>query len=186
MSRQSTFTLGRSPYTRIRTGASRLTEWCSRGSKEDFDRLKELGVEMEGKIALVRYGGLFRGLKVKNSQDNGAIGTIIFTDPGDDGEYTVANGYEAYPCKAAPLKTVASRRLTESRWPCESSRVCPERLLFIFVASPRRSHHARVRFPRGRPPRRRQRSDAKHPLHTHLLRCCGASAEGSQRPWRQC
>jgi N-acetylated-alpha-linked acidic dipeptidase len=54
---------------------------------------------MEGKIALVRYGGLFRGLKVKNAQDFGAIGAIIFTDPGDDGENTVANGYEAYPGK---------------------------------------------------------------------------------------
>ena len=52
---------------------------------------------MEGKIALIRYGGLFRGLKVKNAQDFGAIGVIIFTDPGDDGEFTVANGYEAYP-----------------------------------------------------------------------------------------
>jgi N-acetylated-alpha-linked acidic dipeptidase len=69
----------------------------SRGSIEDFERLKELGVEMEGKIALIRYGGLFRGLKVKNAQDHGCIGVIIFTDVGDDGEYTVANGYEAYP-----------------------------------------------------------------------------------------
>jgi N-acetylated-alpha-linked acidic dipeptidase len=68
-----------------------------RGSIEDFERLKELGVETEGKIALIRYGGLFRGLKVKNSQDFGAVGTVIFTDPADDGEYTVANGYEAYP-----------------------------------------------------------------------------------------
>lgn len=74
-----------------------LTHVNSRGSKEDFERLVELGVEIEGKIALIRYGGLFRGLKVKNAQDYGAIGAIIFTDPGDDGEYTVANGYEAYP-----------------------------------------------------------------------------------------
>lgn len=40
------------------------------------------------------YGGPFRGLKVKNSQDYGMIGTVIFTDPVDDGEITVANGYE--------------------------------------------------------------------------------------------
>ena len=76
----------------------------SQGSIEDFKRLKELGVETEGKIALIRYGGLFRGLKVKNSQDFGAIGAIIFSDPGDDGEHTVANGYEAYPGEFIQLR----------------------------------------------------------------------------------
>jgi N-acetylated-alpha-linked acidic dipeptidase len=57
----------------------------------------ELGVDIKGKIALIKYGGLFRGLKVKNAQDHGAIGAVIFTDPGDDGNITVANGYKAYP-----------------------------------------------------------------------------------------
>ncbi|KEY73638.1 hypothetical protein S7711_09679 [Stachybotrys chartarum IBT 7711] len=71
--------------------------YAGRGSFEDFTRLQELGVETEGRIALIRYGGLFRGLKVRNAQDFGAIGVVIFTDPADDGEYTVANGYEAYP-----------------------------------------------------------------------------------------
>lgn len=54
-------------------------------------------MEVEGKIALIRYGGLFRGLKVKNAQDHGAVGAILFLDPGDDGEVTAANGYESYP-----------------------------------------------------------------------------------------
>ncbi|OLN92258.1 putative glutamate carboxypeptidase-like protein 2 [Colletotrichum chlorophyti] len=71
--------------------------YVGRGSQADFDRLVELGVELEGKIALARYGGLFRGLKVKNAQDHGMIGAVIFTDPADDGNQTVANGYEAYP-----------------------------------------------------------------------------------------
>ncbi|KAF6831179.1 glutamate carboxypeptidase-like protein 2 [Colletotrichum plurivorum] len=71
--------------------------YVGRGSQADFDRLVELGVELEGKIALARYGGLFRGLKVKNAEDHGMIGAVIFTDPADDGNLTVANGYEAYP-----------------------------------------------------------------------------------------
>ncbi|KAF4776822.1 PA domain-containing protein [Colletotrichum scovillei] len=71
--------------------------YVGRGSQADFDRLVELGVDLKGKIALARYGGLFRGLKVKNAQDHGMIGAVIFTDPGDDGNQTVANGYEAYP-----------------------------------------------------------------------------------------
>lgn len=30
------------------------------------------------------------------------IGAVIFTDPADDGNITVANGYEAYPSMAEP------------------------------------------------------------------------------------
>lgn len=71
--------------------------YAGRGSIEDFEALVSLGVEIEGKIALIRYGGLFRGLKVKNAQDFGAVAAVIFLDPADDGEITVANGYEPYP-----------------------------------------------------------------------------------------
>ena len=70
---------------------------CSRGSINDFERLVALGVSFEGKIALIRYGGLFRGLKVKNAQDHGAIAAVLYSDPGDDGNMTVANGFKAYP-----------------------------------------------------------------------------------------
>lgn len=44
------------------------------------------GIDLKGKIAMVRYGGNFRGLKVKAAQDAGAAGVIIYSDPGDDGE----------------------------------------------------------------------------------------------------
>lgn len=71
--------------------------YVGRGQRVDFERLLALGVELEGKIALAKYGGPFRGLKVKNSQDYGMIGTVIFTDPGDDGNMTEAKGVAAYP-----------------------------------------------------------------------------------------
>ncbi|KAK4184987.1 putative glutamate carboxypeptidase 2 [Podospora australis] len=71
--------------------------YVGRGTQADFDRLVALGVDLKGKIALVKYGSIFRGLKVKNAQDHDMIGAIIFTDPGDDGNVTVANGYEHYP-----------------------------------------------------------------------------------------
>ena len=32
---------------------------------------------------MARYGKIFRGNKVKNCQDAGAIGVILFSDPGD-------------------------------------------------------------------------------------------------------
>ncbi len=71
--------------------------YVGRGQQVDFQRLRALGVPLEGKIALSRYGGPFRGLKVKNAQENGMIGAVLFIDPGDDGNVTEANGYAAYP-----------------------------------------------------------------------------------------
>ncbi|KAL2114007.1 hypothetical protein VUR80DRAFT_1303 [Thermomyces stellatus] len=86
--------------------------YAGRGSLEDFQALLDNGVEMEGKIALVRYGGPFRGLKVKNAQDHGAVAAILFSDPGDDGEVTVANGYEAYPDGPARNPTAVQKGST--------------------------------------------------------------------------
>ena len=71
--------------------------YVGRGQKVDFERLIALGVELEGKIALARYGGPFRGLKVKNAQDYGMVGCLIYTDIADDGNITTMNGYAAYP-----------------------------------------------------------------------------------------
>ncbi|KAI0397822.1 N-acetylated-alpha-linked acidic dipeptidase-like protein 2 [Xylariaceae sp. FL0594] len=71
--------------------------YVGRGQQADFERLTELGVPLEGKIAVSRYGGPFRGLKVKNAQAYGMVGAVIFTDTADDGNITEANGYAAYP-----------------------------------------------------------------------------------------
>ncbi|KAH0832602.1 hypothetical protein AYO21_06004 [Fonsecaea monophora] len=87
--------------------------YVGRGQKVDFERLKALGVQLEGKIALARYGGPFRGLKVKNAQDNGMIGCIIFTDTADDGNITEANGYAAYPDGPARNPTSVQRGSVE-------------------------------------------------------------------------
>ncbi|KAI1941916.1 hypothetical protein LOZ58_003863 [Ophidiomyces ophidiicola] len=79
------------------------------GRKTDFDRLRELGVDLKGKIALARYGGLFRGLKVKNAQENGMAGCVMFNDIADDGNMTEANGYAAYPHGPARNPTYIQR-----------------------------------------------------------------------------
>lgn len=67
------------------------------GTYKDFEELQERGIELEGNIALVRYGGIFRGLKVKRAEELGMVGVVIYSDPGDDGEITEENGYKAYP-----------------------------------------------------------------------------------------
>ncbi|SCV04554.1 LAMI_0H17062g1_1 [Lachancea mirantina] len=66
------------------------------GTKDDFKLLSEVGVSVEGKIAIARYGGIFRGLKVKFAQEAGAIGVILYSDPGDD-YFQEAKGDKAYP-----------------------------------------------------------------------------------------
>ncbi len=55
------------------------------GTKEDFEKLAQMGVSVKGKIVLARYGGNFRGYKAKHAQANGAAGVIIYTDPLDAG-----------------------------------------------------------------------------------------------------
>lgn len=60
--------------------------YANYGRPEDFATLDRLGVDVKGKIVLVRYyGGIFRGLKVLNAQKRGAIGVLIYSDPADDG-----------------------------------------------------------------------------------------------------
>lgn len=67
------------------------------GTREDFQKLKDLEVDISGKIAIIRYGNIFRGLKVKFAQENGAIGVLLYSDPGDDMGLTPANGFKQYP-----------------------------------------------------------------------------------------
>lgn len=59
--------------------------YANYGTKEDFEKLAELGIAVEGKIVLARYGGNFRGYKAKFAEVAGAAGLIIYTDPEDSG-----------------------------------------------------------------------------------------------------
>ncbi|KAK3716516.1 hypothetical protein LTR37_006412 [Vermiconidia calcicola] len=71
--------------------------FCNYGTFYDFEDLRDAGVELEGKIALVKYGHVFRGLKVKRASELGMVGVIMYSDPGDDGQMTEQNGYKPYP-----------------------------------------------------------------------------------------
>lgn len=59
--------------------------YANYGRKEDFEQLKEMDVDVEGKIVIARYGGNFRGYKAKFAEEGGAIGLIIYTDPANGG-----------------------------------------------------------------------------------------------------
>jgi len=59
--------------------------YANYGLPGDYDELKKVGVDVKGKIVIVRYGNSFRGVKAKVAEDQGAIGCIIYSDPADDG-----------------------------------------------------------------------------------------------------
>jgi N-acetylated-alpha-linked acidic dipeptidase len=59
--------------------------YANYGSPQDFERLKQMKVDVRGKIVLVRYGENFRGVKAFVAQEHGAAGLIIYSDPADDG-----------------------------------------------------------------------------------------------------
>ena len=55
------------------------------GIPSDYDKLRELGIDVQGKIVIVRYGASWRGIKPKLAAEHGAVGCIIYSDPKDDG-----------------------------------------------------------------------------------------------------
>lgn len=67
------------------------------GRKSDYDQLVARGIDLKDKVVIVRYGGLFRGLKVKLAEELGAKAVLIYSDPAEDNGITEKNGYEAYP-----------------------------------------------------------------------------------------
>jgi len=50
-----------------------------------YARLAELGVNLQGMIAIARNGKVFWEVKNKVAAEHGALGLILFSDPKDDG-----------------------------------------------------------------------------------------------------
>jgi N-acetylated-alpha-linked acidic dipeptidase len=57
------------------------------GLIEDYKTLDSLGITVSGKIAIVRYGRSFRGIKAREAQKRGAVGLIVYSDPQEDGYF---------------------------------------------------------------------------------------------------
>jgi N-acetylated-alpha-linked acidic dipeptidase len=55
------------------------------GTQEDYRALAAMGITVEGKIALARYGHCYRGIKTKLAEEHKALGIVIYSDPQDDG-----------------------------------------------------------------------------------------------------
>ncbi|MEO8503657.1 MAG: transferrin receptor-like dimerization domain-containing protein [Acidobacteriota bacterium] len=57
------------------------------GLPKDYDALAQHGIDVKGKIVIVRYGASWRGIKPKVAAEHGALGCIIYSDPHDDGYF---------------------------------------------------------------------------------------------------
>ena len=68
------------------------------GIPEDYEILERHGIDVTGKIAIAKYGRSWRGIKPKLAGEKGAIATIIYSDPADDG-YGAGDAYPKGPFK---------------------------------------------------------------------------------------
>ncbi|MBA3393094.1 MAG: M28 family peptidase [Deltaproteobacteria bacterium] len=58
--------------------------YASYGRATDFAALKQAGVDVKGKVALLRYGPLYRGAQVASAERAGAAAVIFYVDPEDE------------------------------------------------------------------------------------------------------
>jgi N-acetylated-alpha-linked acidic dipeptidase len=68
--------------------------YANYGRAEDFAYLAARGVNVTGKVAVARYGKVFRGDIVRNARDAGAAAAVIYTDAKD---YAAGNAFPDGP-----------------------------------------------------------------------------------------
>ena len=74
--------------------------YANYGRLEDFQFLVDQGIELNGTIALVRYGTTLRGLKIRAAAQYGCVGVLIYSDPISDGPLdkdSTLNPAKSYP-----------------------------------------------------------------------------------------
>jgi N-acetylated-alpha-linked acidic dipeptidase len=74
------------------------TVYVNYGLPDDYRVLDSLGVTVQGKIAIARYGRSFRGIKAREAQAHGAIALLLYSDPQDDG-YVPGDVYPEGPMR---------------------------------------------------------------------------------------
>ena len=116
------------------------------GTWQDYEDLVAANVSLKGKIALAKYGNVFRGLKVKRAQELGMLGVVIYTDPQEDGEMTIAKGHKPYP--EGPARNPSSVQRGSTQYISECIHVAsPSHLTDkCFRRSSRRSYYTRNSF----------------------------------------
>lgn len=57
--------------------------YANHGRDEDYQALTSAGVDVHGRLVLVRYGGEFRGDIARRAMTHGAAGVLLYSDPAD-------------------------------------------------------------------------------------------------------
>ncbi len=57
------------------------------GVPDDYEYLKQHGIDVQDKIVIARYGSSWRGVKPKVASEHGAVACLIYSDPKDDGYF---------------------------------------------------------------------------------------------------
>jgi N-acetylated-alpha-linked acidic dipeptidase len=55
--------------------------YVNQGMPDDYKELAAHGIDVKGRIVIVRYGGGWRGLKPKFAYEHGAVGCLSYSDP---------------------------------------------------------------------------------------------------------
>ncbi|KAI0907148.1 PA domain-containing protein [Ustulina deusta] len=89
--------------------------YANYGSRKDFKRLTDKGIDTKGAIALVRYHGTQENLalKVKAAEMAGFVGCIVYSDPADDG---FVKGEPAPKGRYMPADGVERGSVSLSNW----------------------------------------------------------------------
>jgi N-acetylated-alpha-linked acidic dipeptidase len=151
------------------------------GTYRDFEELQAANVALAGKIALAKYGGVFRGLKVKRAQELGMVGVVMYSDPGDDGELTEKNGIATYP--EGPARQPSSVQRGSVQFLSMRKHRCIENLrLTSYRLCPWRSYYSGLSLETRCPSPACRPRDASYPFDPHILRRCAAPPPRTQWP----
>nr|CAD65847.5 poly(L-malate)-hydrolase precursor [Physarum polycephalum] len=71
--------------------------YANYGSLDDFNYLKNNGVDLKGALVLTRYGPTYRGIKAFLAEQFGAAGLLIYSDPQQDGFDAGGVEHPVYP-----------------------------------------------------------------------------------------
>ncbi|XP_005988971.1 aminopeptidase NAALADL1 [Latimeria chalumnae] len=71
--------------------------YANQGKLSDYEHLRNQSVNLNGSIAIVRYGGAGRAEKVVNAAKFGVIGVVVYTDPKDINDGKTSDKTETYP-----------------------------------------------------------------------------------------
>jgi N-acetylated-alpha-linked acidic dipeptidase len=102
--------------------------YANYGLPEDYEYLRTQGIDVKGKIVIVRYGVSWRGIKPSLAHEHGAVGCILYSDPRDDGYLPATCSPRSVPprpaaCSAAVCSIYPARPEIRSRgWAAESAR----------------------------------------------------------------